>query len=72
MCFAITDFALEVHVLEKAGRKHLSFKHVSMTLDIFILVFFQVFAAFNRPHLPPDPDIKRKNEYIEVGRVLLP
>ena len=52
--FTITTFDLEVHVLEKYGRKHFSFKHGGMELDKFILVVFQVLAVFNRPH-PPSP-----------------
>ena len=51
--FTVTAFGLSVHVLEKSGRKRFSFKHVSMGLDIFIIVVFQVFVVFNRPHLPP-------------------
>ena len=56
-----------MHVLEKAGRKHVSFKHASMVLAIFILVVFQVLAEFNRPHLPPLPDTKREDEDMEGG-----
>ena len=36
-----------------------------MVLDIFILVVFQVLVAFNRPHLLPHPDPKRKDEGME-------
>ena len=64
--FAITSFALAVHVLEKSERKQFSFKHASMGLAIFILVVFQYFVAFNRPHLPPS---KRKEEETEGGIV---
>ena len=53
--FTITYFSLAVHVLDKSGRKQFSFKHESMVLDIFIIVFFQVLAGFNRPHIPPPP-----------------
>ena len=56
-----------MHVLEKYWRKHFSFKHVSMGLAIFILVVFQVFAAFNRPHHPSTPDTKCKDEETEGG-----
>ena len=56
-----------MHVLEKAGRKHFSFKYASMVLAILILVVFQVLAEFNRPHLPPLPDTKHKDEEMEVG-----
>ena len=38
--FSIAVFALAVHVLEKSGRKHFSFKHASMVLAIFILLVF--------------------------------
>ena len=51
----MTEFALAVHVLEKPGRKHFSFKHASMGIDIFILVVFQVLAEFNRSYHPPNP-----------------
>ena len=54
-----------MHVLEKAGRKHFSLKHVSMGLAIFIIVVSQVLTIFNRPHLPPLPDPKCKDEEIE-------
>ena len=57
--FAITSCSLSLHVLEKSGRKHFSFKHASMVLYIFIPVVFQVLAVFNTPHLPPNPDAKR-------------
>ena len=53
--FAITSFALVVHVLEKYGRKYVSFKHASLGPAILILVVFQVLASFNRPHIPPPP-----------------
>ena len=36
-------------------KKHFSFKRASMGLAIFILVVFQVLAAFNRPHIPSPP-----------------
>jgi len=65
--FTITAFALAVHVLEKAGRKHFSFAHASMGLAIFILVIFQVLAAYNRPHLPPAPEPKREDDEMEGG-----
>ena len=58
--FAITSFALSVHVIEKYGRKHFYFKHASMVPSIFILVVFQVLAVFNTPHLSTPPDPKRK------------
>ena len=51
--------------LESSGRKHFSFKHASMGITIFILVVFQVLAAFNRPHPPPTPDTKRGDEDME-------
>ena len=63
--FTITYFALAVHVLEKAGRENFSFKHASMGLAIFIVVVFQVLAAFNRPHPPHPPDPKCKDEDME-------
>ena len=55
--FTIPAFALAVHVVEKDGRKLISFKHAIMDLDIFIIVVFHVLATFNSPHLliPPDP-----------------
>ena len=59
----IISFALAVHILEKFGRKHFSFKHAIMVLALFVLVVFQVFVALNRPHLPPPPlipSVKRK------------
>ena len=49
--FTITAFVLSVHFIDKSGRKHFSFKHVSMVLAIFILVVFQVLAEFNRLQL---------------------
>ena len=68
--FTIIAFALVVHLLEKYSRKHFSFKHTSMVQAIFILVVFQVLAAFNSPHLlpPPPPDTKRKYEETEGGQ----
>ena len=63
--FTIIYFAFTVHVLEKSGRKNFSFKHASMGLSIFILVVFQVLQAFNRPHITPPPDPKRKDEEME-------
>ena len=65
--FTIIAFALAVHDLEKYGRKHFSFKHLSMFLAIFILVVLQVLVEFNRPHLPPPPDPKREDEDMEGG-----
>ena len=56
-----------MHVLEKSGRKHVSFKHENMVLDIFILMVFQVLAEFNRPHLPPIPDTNSEDEEMEGG-----
>ena len=59
-----TYFTLEVHALEKYGRKCFSFKDVSMVVAILILVVFQVLEEFNRPHLsplPPLPDPKRED-----------
>ena len=38
-----------------------------MVLAIFILVVLQVLAEFNMPHLPPLPNTKREDEYMEVG-----
>ena len=64
--FTITDFDLAVHVLEKARRKHFSFKHVIMGLAIFILVVLNILAAFNRPNLLATLDTKHKDEYIEL------
>ena len=55
-----------MHVLDKSGRKHFSFQHVSMVLDIFIIVLFQVLADFKRTHLPPLPDPNCEDEYTEV------
>ena len=45
----------------------LYFKHASMGLAILVLVVFQVFVAFNRPHLPYTPDPKRKDDDIKGG-----
>ena len=53
--FTITAFALEVYALDKSGRENFYFNHAIMDLAIFILVVFQVWAEFNKPHLPPLP-----------------
>ena len=63
--FDITAFALEVHVLDKYGRKYFYFKHVSMVLAILIIVAFQVLEVFNRSQLPPLPYPKREYEEME-------
>ena len=60
--FTITAFDLALCVIEKYGRKKIYFRHVIMGLAIFILVVFQILVEFSRPHLPPPPHPKRKNE----------